>query len=195
MAMCCPLDAYRPRLRRTALRLVKNANDAEDIVQEAFLRWYAAPPRDAARPEAWLSTVVYRLSMDAHRLRKKEQLCDDAGLSRLAPSNTLNIDELDREADFAVVLHRLSERATADECVALLLREGFGYSYADIAAVLAKSEEACRQLVHRGKCAAQGSRAIRRRRPALSRFAVQTFLNALRHCDSSAALNFIKNVF
>jgi RNA polymerase sigma-70 factor (ECF subfamily) len=195
MAMCCPLDAYRPRLHRTALRLVKNANDAEDIVQEAFLRWYSAPPRDTARPEAWLSTVVYRLSIDAHRLHKKEQLCDDVGLTRLAPANTLNVDELDREADFAVILHRLSECATADECVALLLREAFGYSYADVAGVLQKSEEACRQLVHRGKCAAQGLRAVRRKRPALSRYAVKAFLDTLRQCDSSAALHFIQNVF
>jgi RNA polymerase sigma-70 factor (ECF subfamily) len=184
------METYRPRLRRTALRLVHNETDADDIVQEAFMRWFTAPPRDTAYPEAWLTTVVRRLCVDAHRAKKKEHLYDAQDIGRFAAHKIVDFNRaLEREDEFAIVLERLSERATAEECLALLLREGFGYGYADIASIMDKTEDACRQLVHRGKCAAQGMRAQRRPAAAIPAQTVAAFTAALRQCDIGAAVS------
>ncbi len=183
------MEAYRPRLRRAALRLLKNENDADDIVQEAFARWYACPPRDTSCPEAWLVTVVRRLSVDAYRSRKRELLCESDALVRFGAGKwTEFTSRVEHEDDIAIVLQRLSERATTEECFALLLRAGFGYSYADLARTLSKTQEACRQLVHRGRSAALGGRPVRRRRAALPAHATTAFLQALRQCNTANAL-------
>jgi RNA polymerase sigma-70 factor, ECF subfamily len=184
----CSVETYRPRLRRTALRLVHNETDADDIVQEAFIRWFTAPPPDTRCPEAWLTTVVRRLCVDTHRARKKEQLCDAGALNRAGCEKLVDFNRpLELEYDFATVLNRLVERATVDECLALLMREGFGYTYSELARTIQKSEEACRQLVHRGKCAAQGLRPRRRAPKTISRHTAIAFLEAVRRCDTFAA--------
>lgn len=183
------MEAYRPRLRRTALRLIKNEYDADDIVQEAFARWYACPPPDTSCPEAWLVTVVRRLSVDAYRSKKKELPCASDELMRFSTSTIADFtNRIEHEHDMAIVLQRLSERATAEECQALLLRAGFGYSYADLARAMSKSQDACRQLVHRGRSAALARRAKRRSRDTLPAYAAAAFLRALRQCNSAAAL-------
>jgi RNA polymerase sigma-70 factor, ECF subfamily len=183
------MESYRPRLRRTALRLVHNESDADDIVQEAFVRWYSAPPRDTRCPEAWLITVVRRLCIDAYRARKKELPCDADALGTVLSASTVDVERpLVQEDEIALALRRLSECATAQECVALVLREGFGYSYRDLARVLRKSEEACRQLVHRGKCAAQGLRPARRPPRILPQPVLAAFLRTLQHGNMPAAV-------
>jgi len=183
------METYRPRLRRTALRLVRNETDADDIVQEAFIRWFTAPPRDTRSPEAWLTTVVRRLCIDAHRARKKELLYQADDLNRFAARKIVDFNRaLEHEEELAIVLRRLSERASTEECVSLLLREGFGYTYADVARVMNKTEDACRQLVHRAKCAAQGTRAARRPPATISPRTLAEFMNALHQCNISRAL-------
>lgn len=184
------METYRPRLRRTALHLVHNESDADDIVQEAFARWYASPPRDRSCPEAWLVTVVRRLCVDAHRSKKKEFPCDADALGRALTATTIELERaVVQEGEIAIALRNLSERASTEECVALILREGFAYPYPELARVLCKSEEACRQLVHRGKCAAQGLRTARRRTPMLSNELLGEFLNALHHGNIHAAVS------
>ena len=188
------MESYRPRLRRTALRLVHNECDADDIVQEAFVRWYSAPPRDTRCPEAWLVTVVRRLCIDAHRSRKREYPSDASALGRLLSANTAELDRaMVQEDEIALALRCLAERATTEESAAFVLREAFGYSYPELALVLNKSEEACRQLVHRGKCAAQGLRAARRT-PAITLNVLPAFMRALRECDIPAALSTLAQI-
>lgn len=189
------MESYRPRLRRTALRLVRNESDADDIVQEAFVRWYSAPPRNTHCPEAWLITVVRRLCVDAHRSKTREHLSDASALGRLLSANTIEPERaMVQQDEIAIALRCLAERATTEESAAFVLREGFGYSYAELALVLNKSEEACRQLVHRGKCAAQGLRAARRRAPAIAPIVLAAFMRALRDCDIPAALSILTDV-
>lgn len=189
------MEAYRPRLRRAALRLVKNESDADDIVQEAFVRWYTAPPPDTRCPEAWLVTVVRRLCIDAYRQKTREQLCDADALGRVASGKVVEFPRrLEYEDEFAVVLQHLSERATTEECLALLLREGFSYRYTDIALALNKSEQACRQLVHRGKCAAQGARPVRRSSDAVPRKTLAAFVNALQQGNIQSALAILAGI-
>lgn len=185
-------DRYRPRLRKTALRFTKNGHDADDIVQEAFVRWLSSPPRDSSTPEAWLVTIVQRLCVDSYRRRSRERLTDDTGWQN-AFSVAPHFEWLEREGELRAVLQRLRERASIEESAALVLREAYGFSYSDIAAALGKSQEACRQLVHRGKAAALGERPVRRPGGTVPARICDDFIAALRdgnmHCTLQALGN------
>jgi RNA polymerase sigma-70 factor, ECF subfamily len=146
--------AERPRLFALAYRMLGSAADAEDVVQDAYLRWRRAADEAIASPRAFLSTVVTRLCIDelraARTLREDyvgpwlpEPLVDEHAP---APSESVALAESLSMA-FLVVLERLApvERAV------YLLREVFDYDYADIAAVVGRSAESCRQILHRAR--------------------------------------------
>ncbi len=149
-------ETFRPRLFAIAYRMLGSAADAEDIVQEAYLRYQGAAGETIRSPKAFLTTVVTRLSIDqlksARHQRESylgawlpEPLLTDAG-SEPADLVALN-DSLSMA--FLVLLERLNpvERAV------FLLREVFDYDYPAIAAILDKSESACRQALHRARAA------------------------------------------
>lgn len=147
-------EEHRGRLFGIAYRMLGSAADAEDVVQDAFLRWLAVGDETIESPGAYLSTIVTRLSIDvlrSARVRREEyvgpwlpepMLTD--GL-RDASSNVALADSLSMA--FLVLLESLGpvERA------AFLLREVFEYEYDEIADILEKSEAACRQIVKRAK--------------------------------------------
>jgi RNA polymerase sigma-70 factor (TIGR02957 family) len=143
-----------PRLKGIAYRMLGSVAEAEEVVQDAWLRWHEtqdAPPDNA---EAWLVTVTTRIAIDRLRAAKVQRehysgiwlpeplLTDDS------PSPE---DMLERADDislaFLVVLERLSPEARA----AFLLREVLDLDYPEVARMIDKSEAACRQLVHRAK--------------------------------------------
>ena len=153
-------EAERPRLLGLAYRILGSAVDAEDVVQEAWVRWQAA--RDVERPAAWLTTVVSRLALDSWRAqqRKREDYVgpwlpepvatepDPADRAEMADSLTFG---------FLVLLDELS----AVERVVFLLADVFGEPFADIAATVAKSEAACRQIASRARRKLQQSKPHR----------------------------------
>lgn len=156
-------EACRARLHRVATRILGSADDAEDVVQEASLRWLGADPASVRAPEAWLMTVVSRLSVDRarrdkreRRLREEAATADDRRVEDLPADD----DELgtERVADaFALLRHRLAPA----ERLAFMLREVFGCDYRDVARALRKNEVACRQIVHRARTRVKhGSRRI-----------------------------------
>jgi RNA polymerase sigma-70 factor, ECF subfamily len=143
----------RPRLFGIAYRMLGSVSDAEDVVQDAYLRLQRAATTEIDNPEAFLTTVVVRLSLDELRSsrRRREQYVgpwlpepllvderDPASAAELADSLSMA---------FLVVLEALAP----DERAAFLLHEVFGYDYADIAAMLDKQQAACRQLVSRAR--------------------------------------------
>ncbi|HEU5034603.1 MAG TPA: RNA polymerase sigma-70 factor [Mycobacteriales bacterium] len=145
--------ALKPKLFGVAYRMLGSVADAEDVVQEAFLRWQATEREEVRVPEAFLTTVIVRLSLDALRSARARRetyvgpwlpeplLVDDADPARAAElSDTLSMA-------FLVLLESLSPAERA----AFLLREVFGYDYEDIAAMLDKAPAACRQLVTRAR--------------------------------------------
>lgn len=146
-------EQQRPRLLSLAYRMLGEIQAAEDVVQECWLRWSAAPEA-VASPQAWLTQVATRIAIDqlrsAHRRREvysgpwlPEPIIDG---DNSGPGSAM---ELAQECELALLwsLERLAE----EERAAFLLSQVFETSYADIARTLDKSEEACRQLVSRAR--------------------------------------------
>lgn len=158
-----PFDALRPRLFSVAYRMLGTRADAEDVVQDAWLRWRQNTDRAAVQsPQAWLVTVVTRLAIDRLRAVKAER---EAYVGRWLPEPLVEIDERTPEtavelaSDLSMALLWVLERLSAEERAAFLLRQVFDHGYDEIAALLGKTEAACRQMVHRASERVQQHRA------------------------------------
>ncbi|MCW5620415.1 MAG: RNA polymerase sigma-70 factor [Burkholderiales bacterium] len=145
---------HRPRLFGVAYRMLGSRADAEDVLQDAWLRWHTADASSIESHEAWLVTVVTRLCLDRLRERKHatEQYVGpwlpEPILTDTLPSPELQL-ELQNEVSvaFLAVLERLGPEKRA----AFLLKEVFDYDYSEIAQMLGKGEAALRQMVHRAR--------------------------------------------
>jgi RNA polymerase sigma-70 factor (ECF subfamily) len=147
-------EQHRPLLFSIAYRMLGSASDAEDLVQDAFLRWQHAADADIASPRAWLSTIVTRLAIDhlrSARVQRETYIgpwLPEPLVTEQAPgaSERLALAESLSMA-FLVMLETLGpvERAV------FLLREVFDYDYEEIAAIVGKSADNCRQMLHRAR--------------------------------------------
>jgi len=171
-------EEYRPLLFSIAYRMVGSASDAEDIVQEAFLRLHRETSKGAHidSPKAWLSTVTTRLSINhvqSARVRRESYVgtwLPEPLLTDTEPEGVSNAETADSlSLAFLVLLESLGpvERAV------FLLREVFDYGYAEIAPVVGRSEENCRQIAVRARQQVEAKKprfeASRRKREELSR--------------------------
>lgn len=144
---------YRPLLFSIAYNMLGTAMDAEDIVQEAFLRWQQASEQDIHAPKAYLSAVVTHLCINysqTARVRRETYVGPWLPEPLVAPEPDPDAAASLAEAlsiAFLVVLDAL----TPAERAAYLLRQVFDYDYAEIAEVIGKSEANCRQLVSRAR--------------------------------------------
>ncbi|PRX97367.1 RNA polymerase sigma-70 factor [Allonocardiopsis opalescens] len=146
-------EGQRGRLFGLAYRLLGSAAEAEDAVQEAFLRWNGADQEQIASPPAWLTKVVTNLCLTAltsARARRERYVgpwlpepVETSG-DALGP-----LDTVERRDSVSFALLVLLERLTPAERAVFVLREAFGYGYGDIARTLDLSEPNCRQLYHR----------------------------------------------
>jgi RNA polymerase sigma-70 factor, ECF subfamily len=149
------LDAFeteRARLTGLAYRITGSLVDAEDVVQEAWIRWAAQDTATVDNPAAWLTTVTSRLAIDYLRAQRRRRevyvgpwLPDPVRTARDAEEAAELADSL--TLGFLVLLDSLGPY----ERVALLLGDVFGEPYPAIAKILGKSESACRQLVSRAR--------------------------------------------
>ncbi|MYM24659.1 RNA polymerase sigma-70 factor [Duganella sp. FT135W] len=146
--------ALRARLFSIAYRMLGTRADAEDVVQDAWLRWQASD-RDAVQSaEAWLVTITTRLAIDRLRTRASER---EAYVGWWLPEPIVELDEHTPEShaelasEVSMALLWVLERLSPEERAAFLMRQVFEHDYADIAAILGKSEAACRQMVHRAQ--------------------------------------------
>ncbi|GGJ92477.1 DNA-directed RNA polymerase sigma-70 factor [Streptomyces camponoticapitis] len=176
-------EASRGRLASLAYRLLGSAADAEDAVQDTFLRWQAADRERVEVPEAWLTKVATNLCLD--RLRSAQARHERAagawlpeplldGDPMLGPADTFE----QRESVSLAVL-TLLERLSPVERAVYVLREAFSYSHAEIAGILDITASASQQHVHRARIRVT---AERRRGggtdPASARRVVEEFLAA-----------------
>lgn len=135
--------------------------DAEDVVQDAWLRWHGAARDQIVSHEAWLVSVTTRLAIDRLRTAKADR---EAYIGWWLPEPLVDIDErtpektLELADDVSVAFMWVLERLSTEERAAFLMRQVFESDYAEIAAVMKKSEAACRQLVHRASVRVQQER-------------------------------------
>lgn len=149
-------EQHRSRLLRLAHRMLGSRGDAEDVVQDAYLRWHQAEADAIRTPEAWLVTVVTRLALDRLRAANSDRA---AYVGPWLPEPWLHgasgVEAPDapseRGDDLAYAVLVLLERLTPEERAAFLLRDVFSVDYSVVADALSKSEAACRQLVHRAR--------------------------------------------
>jgi RNA polymerase sigma-70 factor, ECF subfamily len=145
---------YRRLLFSIAYRMLGSVSDAEDMLQETFLRWQQARTEEIRSPRAFLVTIVSRLCvsyLESARVNREryvgqwlpEPIVTDAG------SDPLELVRVDESLSMAFLV--LLERLTPMERAVFLLREVFEYEYDEVAAVLGKSEANCRQVLRRAK--------------------------------------------
>jgi RNA polymerase sigma-70 factor (ECF subfamily) len=182
-------DPLRPRLQGIAYRMLASVAEAEDVVQDAWLRWHGADRASIDNPEAWLVSVTTRLSIDRLRAAKVQRE-HYAGIWLPEPcidDSPVTPEEIkERADDVSVAFLILLERLTPEARAAFLLREVFDADYDEVANAIGKSEAACRQLVSRAKTQLRDERP----RFAVSREShlrlLQVFAHALERGDFAA---------
>ncbi|MET7368362.1 RNA polymerase sigma factor SigJ [Streptomyces sp. NPDC005566] len=175
-------EASRPRLQAIAYRLLGSASDAEDAVQDTFLRWQAADVDRIEVPEAWLTKVLTNLCLNqltSARVRREtyvgEWLPEPllAGDPMLGPDDTAEQRE---SVSYAVLA--LMERLSPNERVVYVLREAFGYPHREVAEILGITEAAAQQTFHRARKHVADGKARTEIDEATTRRIVEEFLAA-----------------
>jgi RNA polymerase sigma-70 factor, ECF subfamily len=182
-------EALRGRLFGLAYRMLGSRADAEDMVQEAYVRWHEAGQGTVENPEAWLVTTTTRLAIDRLRRLKTEREAyvgpwlPEPIVTQQAPDRNLELAD-DLSMAFLTVLERLAP----DERAAFLLHDVFDVGYGQIASVLERSEAACRQVVHRARERVRGDRKRFDATESAKATLLQTFLAAMEARDEQALL-------
>ena len=167
---------YRSLLFSLAYRMLGTVADAEDMLQEAFVRWQGASREDIRSPKAFLITIVTRLCIDhlnSARARREEYVGQWLPEPVVTDSSSDPFELAQTDESLSLAFLVLLERLTADERAVFLLREIFDYDYSEIAKVIDQTEANCRQILRRAKqhVRAPSSRfsAPRRKREELRR--------------------------
>jgi RNA polymerase sigma-70 factor, ECF subfamily len=190
-------EGARARLQGIAFRLLGTAADAEDVVQEAWIRWQRTAPALPDNPDAWLTTVVTRLALDHLRRRRRHQdryvgpwlptpLIEPVEGPTAAAHDPERAAELSDSLTTAYLL--LLERLTPEERVAFLLADVFGEPYRVVAEVLERTEAACRKLASRGRAKLREPSAADPVGPLARRDLVDRFLGAIATGDEATAV-------
>jgi RNA polymerase sigma-70 factor (ECF subfamily) len=186
-------EANRGRLWHVAYRMLGSRAEADDVVQETYLRWHRARLEEIRTPQAWLVTAATRLAIDRLRqLRTEREHYKGPWLPEpivaAAPSP---VDQAELASELSVAFLAVLERLAPEERAAFLLHEVFDTGYAEIAALLGRTEPACRQMVSRARKRVRAERPrARSSLPPDSRL-LQDFVQALRAHDARALLGLL----
>jgi RNA polymerase sigma-70 factor (ECF subfamily) len=178
----------RPRLRGMAYRMLGSAADAEEVVQDAWLRWHEADRGAVGNAEAWLVSVTTRLSIDrlrAAKARREDYVGTWLPEPILTEADAPKTPEqmLERADQLSVAFLAVLERLAPDARAAFLLREIFDADYDEVAQALGKSEAACRQLVHRARTLIQDGRVRQAVTPQEQQRLLRAFADAAARGD------------
>ncbi len=186
-------QTHRPRLMALAYRLLGSRSDAEDVVQDAWLRWSGADPAAVRDPEAWLVTTTTRLGLDRLRAARRERvhyvgpwLAEPLEISLAAEPDSDPAVAHARADEVSVAFLTLLEQLGPEERAAFLLKEAFDHDYRQIAALLGLTEANCRQLVHRAKQRLQAGRPRFNADTGQHRQLLARFMDATQRGDSEA---------
>ncbi len=190
-------ETYRSYLFAIAYRMLGSAMDAEDMVQETYLRYRATPPETITSLKAFLTTIITRLCMDQLHLARRnreqylgpwlpEPLLTAEALEAVSPE-----ERVDREESISLAFLLLLEQLQPIERAVFLLREVFEYDYAEIASFLGKSEVACRQWFSRAKKHLAEHRPRFQTSPDTQRQLLTGFLQAAQAGEMAALMNLL----
>jgi len=181
-------EANRPRLRAVAYRTLGSLSDAEDALQEAWLRASAADASVVANLEGWFTTIVARVCLDMLRSRKKrrEEPLEEGHLGVAAADGPEDEAVLADSVGFALLV--VLDTLPPAERVAFVLHDTFGLPFDEIAAITGRSPAAARQLASRARRRVRGPASVRTGRLARQRQVAEAFLAAARGGDLNGLL-------
>jgi RNA polymerase sigma-70 factor (ECF subfamily) len=182
-------EENRTHLRAVAYRMLGSRTEAEDAVQEAWLRLSRTGADGVDNLAGWLTTVVARVCLDMLRVRKsrREALLEDEVLRKLPGENAFERDT-ELADGIGVALLVVLETLAPAERVAFVLHDMFDLSFDEIAPIVGRSADAARQLASRARRRVQGSPATPRADRTRAREVVTAFLEASRGGDLTALL-------
>lgn len=184
---------HRGLLFSIAYHMLGTAMDAEDMVQEAYLRWQAA--EGVTAPKAYLSAIITNLCINQLQLARSQR---EEYFGPWLPEPLL-VDHSADPQDASALAETLSlaflvvlEQCSPPERAAFLLRQLLDYDYAEIAAILGRSEAACRQLVSRAKSRVRAQRPLSTRPNSSEHSAMLAqFLQAINNADAPQLLQLL----
>lgn len=193
-------ERLRPRLFGIGYRMLGDAHEAEDLVQECWLRWQGADRAAIISPDGWLVTVMTRLAIDRLHRAETERLSyvgpwlpePIATGAELRDPGAPDV-RVERESDLSIAFLMLLERLGPEERAAFLLRELFDTDYDEIARVIDRTPAAARQMVHRARERVREDRARFAVAPDAQQRLLERFLTALREDDRDALLALFDN--
>lgn len=148
-------DPLRPRLVRVAYRMLGSVADAEDVVQDAFLRWSETDRETVLQPEAFLRRVVTRLCLDQLKSARRRR---EVYVGPWLPEPVVETEEAPTLDDITLPLMLALDRLSPLERAAFLLHDVFGVPFEEIAETLGREPAACRQLASRARTHVRAAR-------------------------------------
>jgi len=188
-------EQERPQLRRIAYRMLGTRDDADDAVQESWIRLSRTDESSVQNLGAWLRTVVARVSLDMLRARRSRR---EEFVGSWMPEPIVAVDGSPTPEDEALIadgvglaLYVVLETLTPAERLAFVLHDTFAVPYDEIASIVGRSPEAARQLASRARRRVRGARSEPDTGLAEQQEVVQAFLTAAREGDFAALLELL----
>lgn len=183
-------EHYRVLLFSIAYRMTGSASEAEDLVQEAYLRYQANANQEIGSLKAYLSTIITRLALD---YLKSARVAREQYIGTWLPEPILTSEEsefpladLEQREELSLAFLRLLEALSPPERAVFLLHEVFEYPFNEIGNILEKSPANCRQIFHRARQALQDRRARFEPQPQRQHQLLSSFLSASQAGDMAA---------
>jgi RNA polymerase sigma-70 factor (ECF subfamily) len=176
-------DPLRPRLIRVAYRMLGSTADAEDVVQEAFIRWLATDRAAVREPEGFLRRVVTRLSLDMLKSARRRR---ETYVGTWLPEPVVEAEPDEAEDDVTLPLLMALERLSPLERAAFILHDVFGVDFDEVAVTIGRDSAACRQLASRARTHVRAARPRYDLPPEHGLEIAAAFFAASRHGDMAA---------
>lgn len=174
--------------------MLGSVDDAEDVVQEAFLQWHRTPTEAIEVPAAWLTTVVTRIALNQ---LKSARVVRERYIGPWLPEPFLNSDDAspseaaELSDSLSIAFLAVLERLTPRERAVFLLRDVFGHEYAEIARIVQASEANCRQLFHRARRRLDERKRRFETNPEEHRALLESFSRAINTGDLDAVVDLL----
>jgi RNA polymerase sigma-70 factor, ECF subfamily len=180
-AAAASFDPLRPGLIRVAYRMLGSVADAEDVVQDAFIRWMRVEQTEVRQPEAFLRRTVTRLCLDQLKSARHQR---ETYIGPWLPDPLVDEDEADDDVTLPLML--ALERLSPLERAAFLLHDVFGLAFEEVAVSIERDPAACRQLAARARVHVREARPRFRVEKERGLEIANAFFAASRHGDMAA---------